>query len=313
MPPPRSRSFRVAAVVLALAGPVGARPAGAAPPPPAAAPPAAAPPPRAALPEALPQPLPEALPEVVISDRTAARLGVAVGDTLEIAASADMRGSQRFVVAGIHRPRADPFEIGTRQLNLFFHLPDLERLLGDADRADRITVKLRDPVRAAQVASRLQRFGIGVQALSAEEAAERNSSTFVVISQFHKAIGLVSMVAGLVFLAAIMVLKVEEMRRELGVLRLLGISRRTVLRSVLLIAAIVSLLGSIAGIGLGRLAVAIINPAAQARYDTDLVFARVTPGIVALAVGLSIPLGLLAGWFVARRIVHGNPLEHIGR
>jgi putative ABC transport system permease protein len=291
VPPARSCRFRVAAAALALIGP-GA--AGAA----------------AAVPAS---PSPAALPEVVISDRAAAQLGVAAGDTLEIGGSADLRGSQRFVVAGIHRPRADPFEIGTRQLNLFFHLPDLERLLGETDRVDRITVKLRDPARAEPVARDLQRFGIGVQALSAQAAAERNSSTFVVISQFHKAIGLVSMAAGLVFLAAIMVLKVEEMRRELGVLRLLGISRRTVLRSVLLIAAIVSLLGSIAGIGLGRLAVAIINPAARARYDTDLVFARVTPGVVLLAVGLSIPLGLLAGWFVARRIVHGNPLEHIGR
>ena len=263
--------------------------------------------------EAAAAPAPPALPEVVISDRAAARFGVAAGDTLEIGASADMGGTRRFVVAGVHRPRADPFEIGTRQLHLYFHLPDLESLLGEADRVDRVTVQLRDPARAEQVAGAIQRFGIGVQALTAQEAAERNSSTFVVISQFHKAIGLVSMAAGLVFLAAIMVLKVEEMRRELGVLRLLGISRRTVLRSVLLIAAIVSLLGSIAGIGLGRLAVAIINPASQARYDTDLVFARVTPGVVLLAVGLSIPLGLLAGWFVARRIVHGNPLEHIGR
>ena len=115
------------------------------------------------------------------------------------------------------------------------------------------------------------------------------------------------------FLVAIMVLKVEEMRRELGVLRLMGISRATVLRSVLLIAAVASLLGSAVGMGLAFLAVAIINPLSQARFDTDLIFARITPDIVLLAVGFSIPMGLVAGWLVTRRIVHANPLEQIGR
>jgi len=256
---------------------------------------------------------PSALPEVVVSDRTAAAMHLVVGDTLEIATNAALRDSKRFIVGGIVRPEADPFEVGVEQLHVTMHLPDLEQLLGVQDRVDRFAVRLRDPAQAAAVAQEMSSLGIGMAAYTSREVAERNSSTFMVISQFHKAIGLVSMLAGLVFLVAIMVLKVEEMRRELGVLRLIGISRNTVLRSVLLIAALASLLGSLVGIGLAHIAVAIINPASQARYDTDLVFARITPDIVVLAVGLSVPMGLLAGWFVARRIVHGNPLEQIGR
>ena len=253
------------------------------------------------------------LPRVIVSDRSASTLGLAVGDTLEIASNAAMRRARYFVVGGIVRPDADPFEVGVEQLHITMHLPDLESLLGVTDRVDRFALRLRDPTRVETVAQEINGLGIGMAAYPSLEVAERNSSTFMVISQFHKAIGLVSMLAGLVFLVAIMVLKVEEMRRELGVLRLIGISRHTVLRSVLLIAALVSLLGSLVGIGLAHVAVAIINPASQARYDTDLVFARITPGIVLLAVGLSLPMGLLAGWFVARRIVHGNPLEQIGR
>ncbi|HZM14511.1 MAG TPA: FtsX-like permease family protein [Candidatus Krumholzibacteria bacterium] len=253
------------------------------------------------------------LTEVVVSDRTAAALGLATGDTLEIGADAAMRRSRRFVVGGIYRPTADPFEVGFEQLHVVLHLPDLEWLTGPPDRVDRFAVRLQDPTQAQQVADEIAGLGLGIAAYTSTEVAARNSSTFVVISQFHKAIGFVSMLAGLVFLVAIMVLKVETMRRELGMLRLIGISRRTVTRSVLLIAALVSLLGSIVGIGLARIAVAIINPASQARYDTDLVFARLTPEIVLLAVGLSIPAGLLAGWLVARHIVHRNPLDSIGR
>jgi len=261
----------------------------------------------------LPQPARPGLADVVITDRTAARLGVAAGDTIEVAANAAMRAAQRYVVRGVYRPQADPFEVGHEELHLILHLPDLEQLVGAEDHVDRFTVKLRDQSHAIDVADEINSMGLGVVAHTAQELAESNSSTFVVITQFHKAIGSVSMLAGLVFLVAIMVLKVEEMRRELGVLRLLGISRRTVLRSVLSIAAVASLLGSAVGIGLSYIAVAIINPLSQARFDTDLTFARITPDIVLLAVGLSVPMGLLSGWLVARRIVHASPLQQVGR
>ncbi len=253
------------------------------------------------------------LTDVVVTDRTAARLGVAQGDTVEVSAHASMRQARRFVIRGVYRPHADPFEVGQEQLHVMMHLPDLEDLLDAPDRVDRFTIKLRDAAAAPEVANEINAMGIGMAAYTSRELAESNSSTFVVITQFHKAIGAVSMLAGLVFLVAIMVLKVEEMRRELGVLRLLGISRRTVLHSVLMIAAVSSLLGSAVGIGLAYAAVAIINPASQARFDTDLVFARITPDIIVLAVGFSIPMGLLAGWLVTRRIVHANPLDQIGR
>jgi len=75
----------------------------------------------------------------------------------------------------------------------------------------------------------------------------------------------------------------------------------------------VALLGSLLGVGLGMLAIACINPLAQARYDTDLVFARAGPGIVALAVGLAIPMGILAGVAVAVRLARGHALEQMGR
>jgi putative ABC transport system permease protein len=256
---------------------------------------------------------PAPVSDVLLTDRTAQALGVAVGDTLEIDAGAAMTTARRYRVAGIYRPHADPFEIGYGRLNLRMHLPDLGRTIGAGDRVDRFTLALRDTADHAAVASAIDHNAAGLRAYTATELAERGASTFVVISQFHKAIGIVSLLAGLVFLAAIMVLKVEGMRRELAVLRLLGIASRTVVRSVLAIATLVALLGSVLGIGIGLLAIACINPLARARYDTDLVFARADSGIVALAVGLSILMGVVAGGAVAWRIARSHALEQMGR
>ena len=191
------------------------------------------------------------IPELLVTDRTAAALGLAVGDTVDVAADAGMATAQHFRISGIYRPKADPFEIGYGRLHLKMHLPDLNRVLHHDDQVDRFVVRLRDPTDRAAATADLNGTLVGLRAYTSEDLAARASSTFVVMSQFHKAIGVVSLLAGLVFLVAIMVLKVEEMRRELAVLRLLGISRRTVVRSVLAIATLVALLGSVVGIGLG--------------------------------------------------------------
>ena len=251
--------------------------------------------------------------DLLLTDRTARALGAAVGDTLEIGAAADMQGARWFRVAGIYRPPPDPFEVGYGRLNVKMHLPDLASLLDAGDGVDRFVLRARDPAAARDVAAEIDRVAYGLRAYTAADLAQRGATTFAVISQFHLAIGIVSLLAGLVFLVAIMILKVEEMRRELAALRLLGVSRRTVVRSVIAITTLAALLGSALGIGLGLVAIAVINPLAQARYDTDLVFARATPGVVLLAVGLSVVLGVLAGGAVAARIATGRPLEQLGR
>jgi len=253
------------------------------------------------------------LSDILVTDRTAARLGVAAGDTIEVAADAGMSSARAYRIAGIYRPKPDPFEIGYGRLHLKMHLPDLNRVLDHRDQCDRFVVRLRDPAQRAAAADDFNATLVGLRAYTSEDLAARTSSTFQVVSRFHQAIGVVSLLAGLVFLVAIMVLKVEAMRRELGVLRLLGISQRTVVRSVLAIATLVALLGSLVGIGLGIAAAALVNPLAQHRYDTDLVFVRVTPPVVALAVGLSILLGIAAGTGVAARSARAHPLRQIGR
>ena len=254
-----------------------------------------------------------ALPEIWIADRTAQALGLAAGDTVETAADAAMRGGRLFRVAGVYRPQADPFEVGFGRLGVRLHLPDLAALLGAGERVDRFVLRARTPASRDALAADLNAAGLGLRAYTSEELAARSSSTFVVISQFHKAIGIVSLLAGLVFLAALLVLKFEEMRRELAVLRLVGISRRTVIRTVSATAAAVAVAGSAIGVGVAALALAVINPLAQRRYDTDLVFARWSLSVVGLAVGLALLLGVLAGFFVALRYSRGNALQQIGR
>ena len=138
-------------------------------------------------------------------------------------------------------------------------------------------------------------------------------ATFRVVNRFHRAIGVITIVASAIFLLCITLLKVDERRRDVGALRLIGISRRSIVRAVVLEASFISLIGSAMGAALGYCAGWIVNWHYQGVYSTPLKFAIVTPSIVLFATVLSLALGVIAGLLAAQRLVRQAPLALVGR
>ena len=249
---------------------------------------------------------------VFLSDQSARELGVGPGDLLE--SSPHVAGPWTPVrVARVYRPVLYPSELARREVILRLHLTELQALLGGTDEVDSIVVRLRHPAQATDVAARLNVSTLGFRAYTSSDLARRNSSTFEVIAQFHRAIGLVTILASGAFLLTIMTLKGEEMRRQIALLRLVGISRRTVAGTIFLVASGVALLGSAIGIGLGYLLSWTINAYYRSVFDTDLVFSRVTVPLVGLAGALSIALGLAAGTATLWRLLRRSPIDQMGR
>jgi len=251
--------------------------------------------------------------ELLLSERAASALGVAAGDTLEASGDAGFRAPERYVVRAVYRPQADPVEVGRDSRFARFHVDDLERLSGQEDRVQRVVVRLKDPASAAQVRDRLQRASVGFDAYTSQELAERTSGTFAVIARFQQAIAWLALAAGAVFLVTLMVLKVEERRRELAALTLLGVSRRTILSSLALESLLVALVGSLVGVGVGLLASRCINAYFRAYYRTDLVFSRVGVDVAAIAVVVALPVGVAAAGIAAWRLLRSRALTRGAR
>src|SRR2546423_1794747 len=135
----------------------------------------------------------------------------------------------------------------------------------------------------------------------------RDDDPFAVLDRFHVAISAVTMAGGTAFLLALMVIRAEERRETVGILRLLGISRRTLLLTVAIEGVAIAALGAAFGIALAYLSEGIVNRIFQMRYDTALVFVRVTPRIALRAIAVAAPLGVIAGvgasWTLLRRNV----------
>ncbi|MEZ4455402.1 MAG: ABC transporter permease [Gemmatimonadales bacterium] len=249
----------------------------------------------------------DSVPGVAIEARLADRFGYAVGDTIRLTPAAD-EPARPYRIEAIFEPRPDPATALRGEYVVRFHLPELASLLGFPDRVDRIAVASRPGIPAESTAFRLNQTAFGYRAYPSAEIASESSSTFAVVSRFHRAIGLISIVASAIFLLCIMLLKVEERRLDAAVMRMIGISATTVSRAFVFEAAMIAVVGSGIGIGLAALAGAITNWAYQRRFETSLVFSYLTPDIILLGVSLSLVLGVLAGVLAARRLAHTRPL-----
>jgi len=252
------------------------------------------------------------VPRIAVERRLARELELHVGDTLRIGAAPDSLRA-RAVVGAIYEPRPDPAGVLRPDRFVRLHLPDLADLLGTPDRVDRFGVALvpgTDPIQAAEV---LNRVAFGFRAYPSSVIAAESSQTFLVVSRFHRAIGVITIVAAAVFLLCIMLLKVEERRLDAAVMRFVGVRRRTIFAALLLEACLVAAVGSLLGAGLALAAGAATNAYYQRLFDTALVFSLVTPRIVGFSVALSLGLGLGAGALAAWRLVRTSPMALWGR
>jgi putative ABC transport system permease protein len=254
---------------------------------------------------------------ITIDERLAAEAGLRVGDRVVLAAEpragSPDAAADTVIIGGITRRGADPSEIARAEYRVRLHLDHLQTLADYGDRVDRFAVATTGPEATARALERIEASAFGFQAHRSRDIAVETSATFAVVTRFHRAIGVITIVASAIFLLCILLLKVDERRRDVAALRLMGISRNTVVGTVVLEATLVAALGSALGMAIGWVMSLIVNLYYQGVYKTPLKFAVVTPDIVLFSVALSLILGAVAGYLAALRLVRMPPLALLGR
>jgi len=250
---------------------------------------------------------------IAIDERLAADAGLRIGDRVVLAAEPGAPRGDTVRIAAIVKRRPDPSEVARSDYRLRMHLDHLQRLASYGDRVDRFSLQTAPNAAVDSVVRRVNAGAFGFRAYRSRAIAVETSKTFLVVSRFHRAIGVITIVASATFLLCIMLLKVDERRRDVAAMRLMGVSRSTVVRSVMLESSFVALLGSLFGVGLGLVTAWFVNVHYQSVYRTPLRFAIVTPETVAISVALSLLLGIGAGALAARRLAGTAPLALFGR
>lgn len=249
---------------------------------------------------------------IAVDARVAQDAGLKVGDLVVLAREPGTPGDT-VRVAAVTTPPADPSEVARREYRVRLHLDHLQALTDYGDRVHRFAVRTRGGAHEDSAKAAIDEAAFGFRAHRSRDVAVETSATFAVVSRFHRAIGVITVVASAIFLLCILLLKVDERRRDVAALRLAGISRATVVKSIVLEAAAVSVLGTLFGMAIGRLAAAIVNRHYQGVYRTPLHFAVVTPEVLTFALALSIVLGIVAGALAALRLARAHPLALLGR
>ena len=249
------------------------------------------------------------VPDILVSRQLAEAEQLSVGDVVHLAATSDGKQATRFRVAGIYEPTPDPSRLGTVPRQVRLHLPDLLALTLPPDAAagsehvSTINVALADPADAAGFARDVANRMPGVTARRAADAED--AAAFLVLERFHLAIAIVTIVAATVFLLALTIMLVDERRETVGVLRLIGLPARRILLQIFLEGALIASAGSLFGLVLAIGSQNFINRFFQWRYDTALIFVRITPEVAAFCLAIAIPLGaiatVVASWTLLRR------------
>ncbi len=250
--------------------------------------------------------------EVLVERPFAEDAGIATGATVRVRSTIQAEPCTA-VVAGIFEPPADPALLNAERPRVLFHLPHLQALTDRENEVDYFTLLAGPGTDLDALARDLEPLLPGAQVLPVDEVAERSSTTFRVVSRFHTAIALITLIAGGVFLACIMILKVQERRFPIAAARLTGIPRRFLFWWTVAEAALLSTLGGAAGLGVGVASSSVVNAYYQRYYDTTLVFSQVNGTVVAEALVLAIVLGMAAGVFAGTRMLASDPLDEMGR
>jgi len=248
-------------------------------------------------------------PGILVSRQLLEKRHLRVGDVVRLSADPSGASAAEYRVAGVYEPVPDPISLGSAHFEARMHLPDLLALTGDAedDAVDAIHVRLRDPKGADALRKDLGLRAPNLGFLTAADAGTGGVATFRVLERFHLAISIVTVLGSTAFLLALLVMRADERRELAGILRLVGVSRGKILLQVLLEGIAVASAGAVFGVAFAAATERLVNAFFQARYDTALVFVRITPAIAVRCVATAVPLGVVAGlvasWALLRRDV----------
>lgn len=216
----------------------------------------------------------------------------------------------------MYEPVADPMRLAAKRHEARLHLPDLMSLTAEpsdplsTESVTAINVALTDPSDADAFARDVSaRIPIPQLTARAAQGGEGTATLFVVLDRFHFAIAIVTVVASTVFLLALMLMLVDERRGTVGILRLIGLRKSRILLQVFAEGLLIAAAGAAFGILFAAALQGAVNAFFQWKYDTSLIFVRITPQIALRCVLLAVPLGVLASLISSWTLLRSNVLD----
>ena len=223
----------------------------------------------------------------------------------------------RFTVVGV----ADSMKMGFRGNQVLMPLPRCREMWVETkggiwssyDPDDvgypRAFVRVAGPADVDRVKTTVR--NAGYQALSVSDILEALDTIFVVIEAFMALVGGVGLVVGFFGIANTMAMCVLERTREIGIMKSIGSTNRTILGLFLFEAAGLGFLGGAIGVLIGWLGGLLLNVLSRPLLDVEegIHLFHTSPWLAAGALGFAILTSMLAGLVPAMRAARMAPVE----
>jgi ABC-type antimicrobial peptide transport system permease subunit len=245
----------------------------------------------------------------VIGSQVAFRL---FGSEQAIGQTFTVRG-QLFTVIGVLKRMNDPINFNAIDFDMavIINMKAGESLHDGKGQIQQINIRAKSPGAVGEVEklveSTLKERRKGEQdfsLISGDAIARPTNQLFIAVAGVMTAIATISLVVGGIGIMNIMLVNVAERTREIGLRKAIGASNRNILGQFLTESLVVSLAGGIAGYGLGYFTAFMVSR-----------FLNFTPvftwQIAATALGISVAVGVLFGFYPAIRAARKDPIESL--
>ncbi len=217
---------------------------------------------------------------------------------------------ETFEVAGILEPVGSP----TDDSQIYMPLEAMRDLFDDKEGVSFILVKLKAGSDVDETAESIidsmkkQRSEESFRVVTPEQLLEQLGSILGILQTVLVGIAGISLVVGSVGIASSMYTSVIERTRDIGVMKAVGATNREVTMIFIIEAALVGLFGGLIGVIIGYLIAKIIScAAAYAGYSFLKIF--VEPLFIAIGLGFAVLVGVVSGFFPARRAAKLKPVD----
>ncbi|MGO9309606.1 MAG: ABC transporter permease [Spirochaetia bacterium] len=258
----------------------------------------------------------------IVGAKLADDLGLKVGDTLKvIAEKADYgMGFKKFRIAGIFRTGLEAFDASTFQVSL----DDARALLGLGKGASEVLVMLKDykdsDNAARLISANLAAAGLGRLSVQSWTSLGDVAALISLAGNIYFWGEIIVAFLGAFIIANIMMMVVLERRREIGILKSMGMEPSRILRLFLLEGVVLGIIGSAGGAVLGTALNAWLSVkgidfsrsiAGTGVPMDNVVYPGVHPLQVALFFFLGVAVSAIMAFLPSRSAARINPIDAI--
>ncbi len=174
----------------------------------------------------------------------------------------------------------------------------------DTENYQSVFVVAQKPENAEIVADDIMSQDDTLEALTSKEIARQFSEIMGTVSIFTIGVGAIAAFVGGLGVMNTMIMAVIERKRELGLMKAVGATRRFMLMQILTESSLISIIGGAAGLFLGWLA----SMALTVLFG-GMITTVVTPGLAGGSLAFALALGVFGGLYPAWKAVKLDPVD----